>query len=283
MSYIGNPIISTDFPIDYGSGNGSTTAFTLSIAPASVNAISVAISGVAQSPKTYTISGTTLTFSTAPPTGTDNIVIEHKGVAGIPNVPSAASVGTSALSATGTPSASTFLRGDNTWASVARSNLPTGSVLQVVSVTDTTQYTYSNGSANQTTYQNVTNLVASITPSSSSNKILVLADICASQASNSYNAFFRTTRNGTVIGVGNSSGYNGTSTSALRTSDGGELGTVGINYLDSPSSTSAVTYQIQICNSGGSSAYSYVNRPANGNTGWEQTGASTITLMEIAG
>jgi hypothetical protein len=156
-------------------------------------------------------------------------------------------------------------------------------VLQVVSVTDTTQYTYSNGSVNQTTYQNVTNLVASITPQSTTSKILVLADICASQANNSYNAFFRVTRNGTAVGVGNASGYSGTATSAFRTSDGGEIGTVSINYLDSPSSTSSVTYQIQICNSGGSSAYSYVNRPANSNNGWEQTGASTITLMEISG
>lgn len=156
-------------------------------------------------------------------------------------------------------------------------------VKQVISVTDTTQYTYSNGSANQTTYQNVNGLVATITPTSASNKVLILADICASQASNSYNAFFRVTRNGTVIGVGNSTGYNGTSICALRTSDGGEIGTVGINFLDSPATTSAVTYQIQICNSGGSSAFSYVNRPANSNTGWEQTGSSTITIMEISG
>ena len=97
MSYIGNPIVSTDFPVDYASGNGSTTAFTLSIAPASVNAIAVSISGVKQSPKTYSVSGTTLTFSAAPPVGTDNIVIEHKGIAGIPNTPSAGSVVTASI------------------------------------------------------------------------------------------------------------------------------------------------------------------------------------------
>lgn len=92
MSYIGNPIASTDFPVDYKSGNGSTTAFTLSIAPASVNSIDVQISGVSQSPQTYSVSGTTLTFSAAPPSGTNNIVVRHLGVAGIPNVPSAGSV-----------------------------------------------------------------------------------------------------------------------------------------------------------------------------------------------
>lgn len=97
MSYIGNPIVSTDFPVDYASGTGSTTAFTLSIAPASVNAVDVEVSGVSQSPQTYTLSGTTLTFSAAPPSGTNNIVFKHRGVAGIPNTPSAGSVVTTSI------------------------------------------------------------------------------------------------------------------------------------------------------------------------------------------
>jgi hypothetical protein len=97
MSYIGNPIISTDFPKDTFSGNGSTTAFTMSIAPASVNAVIVVVSGITQDPSTYTISGTTLTFSGAPPTGTSNISVRHLGVAGIPNTPSAGSVVTSSI------------------------------------------------------------------------------------------------------------------------------------------------------------------------------------------
>lgn len=92
MSYIGNPIVSTDFPVDYFSGNGSTTAFTLSVAPASVNAIDVQVSGVSQSPQTYSVSGTTLTFSAAPPTGSSNIVVRHQGIAGSPNVPALGSV-----------------------------------------------------------------------------------------------------------------------------------------------------------------------------------------------
>jgi hypothetical protein len=97
MSYIGNPIVSTDFPVDTFSGNGSTTAFTLTQAPASVNAIIVAVSGVLQEPSTYTISGTTLTFTAAPPSGTSNISVRHLGVAGIPNTPVAGSVQYSSL------------------------------------------------------------------------------------------------------------------------------------------------------------------------------------------
>jgi hypothetical protein len=130
MSYIGNPIVSTDFPKDTFSGNGSTTAFTMSIAPASVNAVIVVVSGITQDPSTYTISGTTLTFSAAPPTGTDNISVRHLGVAGTPQVPALASVGIAQLSATGTANSTTYLRGDNTWTAVSGGTLiPSGTVM----------------------------------------------------------------------------------------------------------------------------------------------------------
>ena len=54
-------------------GTGSQTAFTMSVTPANSASVIIAISGVVQDPSTYTVSGTTLTFSTAPPAGTDNI------------------------------------------------------------------------------------------------------------------------------------------------------------------------------------------------------------------
>ena len=162
-----------------------------------------------------------------------------------------------------------------------KARLPAGSILQVLSVTDTAQYTFNSGSAGQYTYYDVSGLSLSITPTSSSSKILILAEICASQTSDSYNAFFRASRNSTAIGIGINGAWGGTSTSAIRTHNGSEIGTVSINFLDSPATTSATTYKVEICNSGGSGSPSYVNRPAI-NTGWEQTGASTLTIMEIA-
>ena len=57
------------------SGNGSTTAFTLNAAPASENNTQVYIGGVYQQKDQYSVSGTTLTFSTAPTTGTNNIEV----------------------------------------------------------------------------------------------------------------------------------------------------------------------------------------------------------------
>lgn len=80
MSYIGNQPTTASFPFDQFSGNGSTTAFTLSYSPASTTSLMVSISGVVQNPNTYTLSGLTLTFSAAPPTGTNNIGVLYLGM-----------------------------------------------------------------------------------------------------------------------------------------------------------------------------------------------------------
>jgi hypothetical protein len=75
MSYIGAEPTTASFPFDQFSGNGSTTAFTLTYAPASTTSIVVAVSGVVQNPNTYSVSGATLTFTGAPPSGTNNIAV----------------------------------------------------------------------------------------------------------------------------------------------------------------------------------------------------------------
>jgi hypothetical protein len=80
MSYIGNSPSSIAFLIDTFSGNGSDTTFTLSAAPASTSSILVAVSGVLQDPSTYGVSGLTLTFSGAPPSGTGNISVRYLGI-----------------------------------------------------------------------------------------------------------------------------------------------------------------------------------------------------------
>jgi hypothetical protein len=80
MPYIGNPIYQSAFVTDTFSGNGSTTAFTMSVAPAGVTNVLVAISGVLQDPATYGVVGTTLNFSAAPPSGTGNISVRYLGV-----------------------------------------------------------------------------------------------------------------------------------------------------------------------------------------------------------
>ena len=80
MSYIGNQPTSVAFLTDQFSGTGSQTAYTLSAAPANTASILVAVSGVLQDPTTYSTSGLTLTFSSAPPSGTGNISVRYLGI-----------------------------------------------------------------------------------------------------------------------------------------------------------------------------------------------------------
>lgn len=80
MSYIGNQPTQVAFLTDSFSGTGSTTVFTMSVAPANTASVLVAVSGVLQDPSTYSVSGLTLTFSAAPPSGTGNISARYLGI-----------------------------------------------------------------------------------------------------------------------------------------------------------------------------------------------------------
>ena len=106
MTYVGNPIDTQNtFQSLQGkrfSGDGSTTAFTLDVAPSSTLDIEVFVGNVRQDPNSaYTLSGTTLTFTGAPPSGTNNIYVVHQ----------AKSVGTIDVPASFTSQAQTFSGG----------------------------------------------------------------------------------------------------------------------------------------------------------------------------
>ena len=80
MAYLGNTPTTQAFTpaIDYFSGNGSTTAFTLSRPVASVAQVQVTIDNVAQNPSSaYTVSANTITFTSAPLSGTNNIYVYY--------------------------------------------------------------------------------------------------------------------------------------------------------------------------------------------------------------
>ena len=139
--------------------------------------------------------------------------------------------------------------------------IPTGSVLQVVNgTTATTQVTTSS------TYSD-TGLTATITPSSTSSKILVLANVPDAHNSATISLLYlNLVRDSTQL------------IEFVKHGDhlsGQSLVTYGgsTSYLDSPSTTSATTYKVQFAvHSNGGSQHIFLN----GSTG-------TITLMEIAG
>jgi len=159
-----------------------------------------------------------------------------------------------------------------------------GKVLQVVSATKSDTQTVTG-----TTFTDVTGLSVSITPSSTSNKILIATNVNLS-ASNRYTAI-KILRDSTIIGIGDTAGSRSRVTVA-GSSNNDESDNIYImrnssaSFLDSPSSTSAITYKIQFGNTSGVSYISYINRAPSGdddNASYNHRGISTITVYEIAG
>jgi hypothetical protein len=101
MAFIGNTNTTQSFTpaIDYFSGNASTTAFTLSRPVASVAQVQAVVNNVAQNPSdAFTVSGNTITFTSAPSSGTNNIYVYYTSPITQVIAPGQGTVGTTSLS-----------------------------------------------------------------------------------------------------------------------------------------------------------------------------------------
>jgi len=137
-----------------------------------------------------------------------------------------------------------------------------------------------------TTFTDVTGLSVSITPSSSSNKILVIVTVNSSNQTEGYRNAFRLVRNSTPIGGGTAVGSRQSAFSNIQYASGGH-GQLShnTNFLDSPSTTSSTTYKVQMIVET-SSLTGYVNRSYNDSDNAEPYAvrtSSTITVMEVKG
>jgi len=94
LSYIGASPKSATFAIDTFNGDGTTVNFTLRESPVSTSSILVFVGGVRQATDTYSLSGSTLAFTEAPPSGTNNIQVLFLGLGASPSIPSDGSVTT---------------------------------------------------------------------------------------------------------------------------------------------------------------------------------------------
>jgi hypothetical protein len=162
---------------------------------------------------------------------------------------------------------------------LSAAKLPTGSVLQVLSSTQTSTQALTGTS----TWTDLSNLSVSITPTSATSKILIFISVNVQGINNAY---FRLLRNSTVIGVGDTAGsvsrvtigngyYNGQNSSQTTQ--------LAAQFLDSPATTSAITYKAQGYADGGSQTGTlYINYAnAEQNAPSSSRAISTITVMEI--
>jgi hypothetical protein len=140
-------------------------------------------------------------------------------------------------------------------------------------------------STSSTSFTTITGLTATITPTSSLNKILVIVQVAYSGGNTNANHF-------KIIG-GNTASYignaNGSETQGVfggywNTNQTGILVSGNITYLDSPATTSATTYSVQTCKGSSGANPSQVNYAIGESANSDYIrGASSITVMEISG
>jgi hypothetical protein len=159
---------------------------------------------------------------------------------------------------------------------VSAARLPTGSILQVASTSKTDTFTTTS-----TTFADLTGMSVSITPSSTSSKILIMVALSMT-GDTSTQGYARLMRDSTAIGIGAAYGSRVRASFQQIENQPNECPTAGFTFLDSPSTTSSVTYKIQLQTQGTGTIY--VNRSSTWtDSASSGTMCSTITVMEIAG
>ena len=157
-----------------------------------------------------------------------------------------------------------------------------GKVLQVLQAVKSDAF-----STTSTSLVDVSGLSVSITPSSTSSKILVHVDLFLSASY--FVGHAQLVRNSTLIYRADSAGNRpiDSITFAQNPSNDGIMQRSSIMYLDSPSTTSATTYKVQASTrkDGAGSGVFYINRTTQDRdtVGYDPRGVSSITVMEIAG
>lgn len=126
-----------------------------------------------------------------------------------------------------------------------------------------------------TSLTDITGLSVTYTPTSASNKILLIAHIFGMGTIGSSGIGFAFSRGGTAIGIGDASGSLSRVTGATQAADSNNAVISAMMYLDSPATTSSTTWSVQ-CRVDAATAY--VNRTA---TDGYWRGTSSLTIMEV--
>ena len=165
---------------------------------------------------------------------------------------------------------------------VPTTGVPTGGgggIVQIKSVTKTDTFTTTSSS-----FIDITGLSVSITPKSSSNKILIQVHVTGDGRATQSRANFRLMRDSSAICIGDTAGSRGRSTFAIyRPNDDQTPGAASMVHLDSPATTSAVTYKLQIVSGNGGGNTVSVNRAHYWSDNFAHAATvSSITVMEVS-
>jgi hypothetical protein len=162
---------------------------------------------------------------------------------------------------------------------VPRDGLPSGSSGGIIQIKQTV--VTSTKSTTSTSFENISGLAVSITPTRADSKIMLMAQLSLSQENWVKRIHLLITGgNAATNYIGDDgTGVESALTICTRVNDGYAQMPAYLNYLDSPSTTSSVTYQVQWrveANTG------YLNR-SHGGDSLSGLNASTITAMEVSG
>jgi hypothetical protein len=214
--------------------------------------------------------------------GTDGIVgagftVDNSGVSVTAGVGTFSSIGAgTSVTAAGLTGALPTISGANLHGvGITSTGMPSGSIIQVKQTVKTDSFSITD----------VTGLSVTITPTSASNKILIDLHMSAFsvESSSYYGARFQLVRDSTDIAKGDADGNRIRCTGPIDGGGNANYGdVVSAKFLDSPNTTSATTYKVQIGNS--QSKNTYVNRPVNisDSATYSQCHISSITVMEVA-
>jgi hypothetical protein len=198
-----------------------------------------------------------------------NAIVDAKG-----DLISATAADTPARLAVGTNGQ--ILIADSTAATGLKWSTPTtvtGKILQVINVLKTDSFSTTSGS-----FVDLTGLTATITPSSATSKVLLMVTVTGSgtDVSGASECGYVIVRDGTQIALNTSLTADFTGQLSIRLLGASTAVTLGhsTNFLDSPATTSAVVYKIQVRTAAGTL---YINRDGDGYNGT----VSSITLMEV--
>lgn len=165
---------------------------------------------------------------------------------------------------------------DLTTGTLANARLAAGTIIQVLQTVKLDTFTTTS-----TTFVDIPGLTVTITPSSTSSKILVLVDLKINGRINLVMAQARLIRGSTVIYVGNAAG-NRAQVSGSAIGGGEALSSVSPTFLDSPNTTGATTYKMQL--RGNTANFIHVNKAdIDPDEAIRRREPSSITLFEVKG